>query len=421
MGAAVDAEEGPRAGGRSGLETVGAAVGRILVKMSLSFRASCEDRSVPRSSTVRRLRSLDTLFRTPPNRIARADGSGQRRDRDRRPQRAGAFARSPISPGRPSFTDHFLTGFHLTRIDSSGVGAGARFRLGSPLRRRIWMDTAIDRGRRAPPDRRARPRRARQPDPDDDRLGAARGARLADPVRVSHWTEPSNPVDRVLEVVSGNRVLAGAGLAGGAAPPARPARVRRAPARAGSPSPGQSLRDRHSLDPPPSIDFRPPMSSLRRLVLPLLAALALAALSRRGFGLRLRRATPRTSSRANRSKLGGIHYNVIFSRYLNPNDNEDAAYLVGQPPTPPEIDLLRRLLRSPERKRRNQKSCRSHSRSDDAVSRHLPRASPAKASTPSRSAAKSNPRNRSRCSTRPPQQGPIAGLPGPLPAARRGL
>ncbi len=31
---------------------------------------------------------------------------------------------------RPSFTDHFLDGFHLTRIESSGVGAGARFRLG---------------------------------------------------------------------------------------------------------------------------------------------------------------------------------------------------------------------------------------------------------------------------------------------------
>src|SRR4029077_14384558 len=43
---------------------------------------------------------------------------------------------------RPSFTDHFLTGFHLTRIESSGVGAGARFRVASPLRS-VWMDTAI--------------------------------------------------------------------------------------------------------------------------------------------------------------------------------------------------------------------------------------------------------------------------------------
>lgn len=33
-------------------------------------------------------------------------------------------------------------------------------------------------------------------------------------------------------------------------------------------------------------------------------------------------------------KLGALKYQVIFSRYLNPNDNEDAAYLVGQPPPP---------------------------------------------------------------------------------------
>jgi hypothetical protein len=34
-------------------------------------------------------------------------------------------------------------------------------------------------------------------------------------------------------------------------------------------------------------------------------------------------------------KLGDLRYNVIFSRYLNPHDNEDSAYLVGQP-EPPE-------------------------------------------------------------------------------------
>ena len=43
---------------------------------------------------------------------------------------------------RPSFTDHFLSDFHLTRIESTGVGAGARFRVNAPLRS-IWMDTAI--------------------------------------------------------------------------------------------------------------------------------------------------------------------------------------------------------------------------------------------------------------------------------------
>jgi hypothetical protein len=29
-------------------------------------------------------------------------------------------------------------------------------------------------------------------------------------------------------------------------------------------------------------------------------------------------------------ELGELRYNVVFSRFLNPNDNEDSAYLVGQ-------------------------------------------------------------------------------------------
>jgi hypothetical protein len=33
--------------------------------------------------------------------------------------------------------------------------------------------------------------------------------------------------------------------------------------------------------------------------------------------------------------LGELKYNVIFSRFLNPDDNEDSAYLVGQPTPPP--------------------------------------------------------------------------------------
>ncbi|HET8863273.1 MAG TPA: hypothetical protein VFM94_08495 [Solirubrobacterales bacterium] len=34
-------------------------------------------------------------------------------------------------------------------------------------------------------------------------------------------------------------------------------------------------------------------------------------------------------------ELGELQYNVIFSRFLNPDDNEDSAYLVGQDPVPP--------------------------------------------------------------------------------------
>ena len=41
---------------------------------------------------------------------------------------------------RPSFTDHFMEGFHLLRIEPVGVGAGARFK----LRDAGWVDSIIE-------------------------------------------------------------------------------------------------------------------------------------------------------------------------------------------------------------------------------------------------------------------------------------
>jgi hypothetical protein len=71
----------------------------------------------------------------------------------------------------------------------------------------------------------------------------------------------------------------------------------------------------------------------RRLVLPLLAALALSALvlgvSACGY-----ESHEKEVVEGEPVELGELNYNVIFSRFLNPNDNEDAAYLVGQPPAP---------------------------------------------------------------------------------------
>ena len=56
--------------------------------------------------------------------------------------REQAFAVLTDLSVRPSFTDHFLTDFHLLRIDPVGIGAGARFRANGPLRS-VWMDTTI--------------------------------------------------------------------------------------------------------------------------------------------------------------------------------------------------------------------------------------------------------------------------------------
>lgn len=108
---------------------------------------------------------------------------------------------------RPSFTDHFLGGFHLTRIESSGIGAGARFRVASPLRS-VWMDTAIE--ELEPPHRiveRGRGGRANRI-PATTVWELTEGTGSLTRVRVSHWTEPANSLDRALEAVAGNSVSA---------------------------------------------------------------------------------------------------------------------------------------------------------------------------------------------------------------------
>ena len=41
------------------------------------------------------------------------------------------------------FTDHYLVDWHLTRVESYGQGAGARFRVKAPLNRFAWADMTI--------------------------------------------------------------------------------------------------------------------------------------------------------------------------------------------------------------------------------------------------------------------------------------
>jgi uncharacterized protein YndB with AHSA1/START domain len=108
---------------------------------------------------------------------------------------------------RPSFTDHFLGGFHLTRIESRGIGAGARFRLASPLRS-IWMDTAIVESE--PPHKlveRGRGGRGNRI-PMNTVWELTEGTGSLTRVRVSFWSEPSNPLDRALEILAGNSISA---------------------------------------------------------------------------------------------------------------------------------------------------------------------------------------------------------------------
>jgi uncharacterized protein YndB with AHSA1/START domain len=41
------------------------------------------------------------------------------------------------------FSDHYLTDWHLTRVDPYGQGAGARFKVKAPLNRFSWADVTL--------------------------------------------------------------------------------------------------------------------------------------------------------------------------------------------------------------------------------------------------------------------------------------
>ncbi len=103
---------------------------------------------------------------------------------------------------RPSFTGHFISGFRLTRIESAGVGAGARFRFDVPLSS-CWMDTAIAEldvpHRVVEHGSGGRGNRVRSTTVWE--LTEGPGSQTK--VRVSCWTESSHPVDRVKEALSG--------------------------------------------------------------------------------------------------------------------------------------------------------------------------------------------------------------------------
>jgi hypothetical protein len=76
------------------------------------------------------------------------------------------------------------------------------------------------------------------------------------------------------------------------------------------------------------------MTRLRRIAPPLLAAVAFAAVavgvSACGYS-----SDSKSVVEGESVSLGELRYTVIFSRYLNPKDNEDSAYLVGQPQAAP--------------------------------------------------------------------------------------
>jgi uncharacterized protein YndB with AHSA1/START domain len=118
--------------------------------------------------------------------------------------REQVFAKLTDLAARPEFTDHFLSDFHLTRLEATGVGAGARFRVQAPLRS-PWMDTTIveldspfrivERGQGG--------RVNRIPTHTVWELTEGPGSLTL--VKLSFWTEPGH-LDRGLELLSAGSV-----------------------------------------------------------------------------------------------------------------------------------------------------------------------------------------------------------------------
>ncbi len=102
---------------------------------------------------------------------------------------------------RPSFTDHFLTGYRLTRLESRGEGAGARFRVKAPLRS-PWEDTTIvelDATSKVV-ERGAGGRVNRIPTHTVWEIEPGRAGMTL--LRVTHWTVPAEPIDKLVESLS---------------------------------------------------------------------------------------------------------------------------------------------------------------------------------------------------------------------------
>lgn len=110
--------------------------------------------------------------------------------------REQVFALIADLANRPAFCDHFMTGYHLQRLESRGLGAGARFHVAAK-RFPMWMDSVVteiaaphrlvERGRGGHANRMA--------------VGTAwelvESAAATTKVTVSFWTEPTNPLDSV--------------------------------------------------------------------------------------------------------------------------------------------------------------------------------------------------------------------------------
>jgi len=160
-------------------------------------------RSAPPPASGRLVRGLP-LFGGQPSRIAPVMGPVSAEIEIDVP-RETVFELIGDLAARPSFTDHFISGFHLTRIDSSGVGAGARFRVKAKPAA-FWVDTTIDEieapHRIVEHGHGGRNNRI----PATTLWELTEGPGPLTKVRVSFWTEPSHPLDMAKDAFPGSSI-----------------------------------------------------------------------------------------------------------------------------------------------------------------------------------------------------------------------
>jgi uncharacterized protein YndB with AHSA1/START domain len=108
--------------------------------------------------------------------------------------------------GRIAWSDHYQRDYHLTRPNSIGTGAGARFQLEAPFNH-VWVEVAVSEA--------SRPRRIRE-ELRVGRLGRTPGFVEYDFVpegrvtrlEMSLWTEPATRLDAFKEMLGARRWLA---------------------------------------------------------------------------------------------------------------------------------------------------------------------------------------------------------------------
>ena len=138
----------------------------------------------------------------------------------------------------PEFTDHYLVDWRLTREESYGTGAGARFRMKQPLRRFNWADVTL--AELEPPfrivqrGRGGKYNRTRMLGTYTLQPGPSNSTRL----EYTLETVPKLPSDRIMEALGGKQ-LDPAPDRQGSPPAAHDPR--------GGPRPGQAGHDRRSL------------------------------------------------------------------------------------------------------------------------------------------------------------------------------